>query len=81
MGLQFMDIFKEWASEYDATVTGHDEQYREVFAGYETMLNEVLIAEGYAEEVTYTEGYAHAEDFRAAESRARDARAGLWGAC
>ncbi|WP_214711405.1 trans-aconitate 2-methyltransferase [Exiguobacterium sp. s55] len=42
MGLQFMDIFKEWASEYDATVTGHDEQYREVFAGYETMLHEVV---------------------------------------
>ncbi|MFC4684416.1 MULTISPECIES: trans-aconitate 2-methyltransferase [Exiguobacterium] len=42
MGLQFMDIFKEWATEYDATVTGHDEQYREVFAGYETMLNEVV---------------------------------------
>lgn len=42
MGLQFMDIFKEWASDYDATVTGHDEQYREVFAGYETMLGEVV---------------------------------------
>ncbi|TCI28889.1 class I SAM-dependent methyltransferase [Exiguobacterium sp. SL-10] len=42
MGLQFMDIFKEWASDYDATVTGHDEQYREVFAGYETMLSEVV---------------------------------------
>ncbi|WP_251132861.1 trans-aconitate 2-methyltransferase [Exiguobacterium sp. s7] len=37
-----MDIFKEWASEYDAAVTGHDEQYREVFAGYETMLGEVV---------------------------------------
>lgn len=42
MGLEFMNIFKEWASEYDATVTGHDEQYREVFAGYETMLSEVV---------------------------------------
>lgn len=37
-----MDIFKEWATDYDATVTGHDEQYREVFAGYEVMLDEVV---------------------------------------
>lgn len=70
--------------EYDA-VSGLTDKYDRTLAFVwldpETMLNEILIAEGYAEEVTYTEGYAHAEDFRAAESRARDARAGLWGAC
>ena len=70
--------------EYDE-VSGLTDKYDRTLAYVwldpETMLNEVLIAEGYAEEVTYTEGYAHAEDFRAAESRARDARAGLWGAC
>lgn len=42
MGLQFMDIFKEWASQYDETVNGHDEQYKEVFAGYDRMLDEVV---------------------------------------
>ncbi|WP_214888553.1 class I SAM-dependent methyltransferase [Exiguobacterium sp. s142] len=42
MGLQFMDIFKEWATQYDTTVAGHDEQYKEVFAGYEEMLSEVV---------------------------------------
>jgi micrococcal nuclease len=70
--------------EYDE-VSGLTDKYDRTLAfvwlDSDTMLNEVLIAEGYAEEVTYTDGYAHAEDFRAAESRARDARAGLWGAC
>lgn len=42
MGLQFMDIFKEWASEYDSTVSGRDPQYEEVFKGYDAMLNEVV---------------------------------------
>lgn len=37
-----MDIFKEWASQYDTTVSGHDEQYKEVFAGYEEMLSDVV---------------------------------------
>jgi micrococcal nuclease len=70
--------------EYDE-VSGLTDKYDRTLAFVwldpETMLNEILIAEGYAEEVTYTEGYAHAEDFRAAESRARDAGAGLWGVC
>ena len=52
-----------------------------VWLDADTMLNEILIAEGFAEEVTYTDGYAHQRDFRQAESSARDARAGLWGAC
>ena len=52
-----------------------------VWLDSDTMLNELLIEEGFAEEVTYTDGYAHADEFRAAESRARDARAGLWAAC
>jgi micrococcal nuclease len=46
-----------------------------------TMLNELLIREGFAEEVTYTEGYAHQRDFRDAEDAARNAGVGLWGAC
>ena len=52
-----------------------------VWLDQETMLNELLIAEGYAEEVTYTDGYAHQRDFRDAEDAARAAAAGLWGAC
>lgn len=52
-----------------------------VWLDSDTMLNEVLVAEGYAEEVTYTDGYAHQSDLRAAEARAREAGAGLWSAC
>jgi micrococcal nuclease len=52
-----------------------------VWLNPDTMLNELLIEEGFAEEVTYTEGYAHQGDFRAAEARAREAGAGLWSAC
>lgn len=70
--------------EYDE-VSGLTDKYDRILAfvwlDRDTMLNELLIAEGFAEEVTYTDGYAHASDFRAAESSARDARAGLWGAC
>ena len=70
--------------EYDE-VSGLTDKYDRtlsiVWLDQQTMLNELLIREGFAEELTYTEGYAHAEDFRVAESRARDARAGLWGAC
>lgn len=70
--------------EYDE-VSGLTDKYDRTLAfvwlDQQTMLNELLIREGFAEELTYTEGYAHAEDFRVAETRARDARAGLWGAC
>ena len=52
-----------------------------VWLDQQTMLNELLIAEGYAEEVTYTDGYAHQRDFRDAERAAQQAGAGLWGAC
>ncbi|MEH7367452.1 SAM-dependent methyltransferase, partial [Priestia megaterium] len=34
MGLEFLDIFEKWANEYDASVSGKDEQYREVFRNY-----------------------------------------------
>ncbi len=36
-----MDVFEEWASSYDDAVTGNDPQYRDVFEGYDTILNEV----------------------------------------
>ncbi|SES68553.1 putative AdoMet-dependent methyltransferase [Oceanobacillus limi] len=41
MGREFLDIFEEWAEEYDRSVTGHDPQYEAVFANYDAILNEV----------------------------------------
>lgn len=52
-----------------------------VWLDQQTMLNELLIAEGYAEEVTYTDGYAHQREFQDAERAAQSAGLGLWGAC
>ena len=52
-----------------------------VWLDQQTMLNELLIAEGYAEEVTYTDGYAHQRDFQDAERAAQTSGLGLWGAC
>lgn len=42
MGLQFLDVFKEWATQYDEAVTGRDPQYADVFAGYDDMLDDVV---------------------------------------
>ncbi|MGN8644731.1 class I SAM-dependent methyltransferase [Gracilibacillus sp. HCP3S3_G5_1] len=41
MGREFLEVFEEWASTYDEAVTGHDPQYRDVFQGYDTILDEV----------------------------------------
>lgn len=41
MGLEFLDIFEKWANEYDASVSGKDEQYREVFRNYNEILEYV----------------------------------------
>ncbi|MBN8236052.1 methyltransferase domain-containing protein [Halobacillus kuroshimensis] len=38
MGMEFVDLFNQWASSYDDTVAGKDPEYREVFDGYEEML-------------------------------------------
>lgn len=38
MGLEFMPIFKDWAAEYDAEVTGKNPEYREVFRQYQKTL-------------------------------------------
>ena len=37
----FRTLFDEWSDQYDETVSGQDEQYREVFAHYEKILSEV----------------------------------------
>ena len=41
MGREFVDIFDGWADSYDASVSGKDPEYRDVFEGYETILSEV----------------------------------------
>ncbi|MGV2620468.1 UNVERIFIED_CONTAM: class I SAM-dependent methyltransferase [Halobacillus marinus] len=38
MGMEFVDLFDQWASSYDDTVAGKDPEYREVFDGYDEML-------------------------------------------
>ncbi|WP_101846389.1 class I SAM-dependent DNA methyltransferase [Halobacillus sp. Marseille-P3879] len=41
MGIEFVDLFNQWASSYDDTVSGSDPEYKEVFEGYEDMLQEL----------------------------------------
>lgn len=38
MGREFIPIFSEWAKQYDETVKGKDEEYREVFLHYPELL-------------------------------------------
>lgn len=42
MGREFDELFDEWSLTYDEFVLGKDEQYREVFDGYERILTEVV---------------------------------------
>lgn len=35
MGKEFIELFEEWAKTYDDTVTGHDEEYKDVFLYYD----------------------------------------------
>ncbi|WP_027724662.1 class I SAM-dependent DNA methyltransferase [Tuberibacillus calidus] len=41
MGLEFVDLFNDWADTYDSTVMGGDEEYKEVFQDYERILEAV----------------------------------------
>ncbi|WP_181350693.1 class I SAM-dependent methyltransferase [Thalassobacillus sp. CUG 92003] len=41
MGVEFVDLFDQWASSYDNTVNGGDPEYKEVFKHYEDMLGEL----------------------------------------
>ena len=41
MGREFIDIFDEWIHLYDASVAGEDPEYRDVFEGYDEILNAV----------------------------------------
>ena len=42
MGREFIELFEEWSEYYDDTVSGHDEEYREVFKDYEQILERVV---------------------------------------
>ncbi|MBH0231132.1 class I SAM-dependent methyltransferase [Halobacillus sp. KCTC 3957] len=41
MGIEFVDLFDQWASTYDETVAGNDPEYREVFSGYDEILGKL----------------------------------------
>jgi putative AdoMet-dependent methyltransferase len=41
MGREFIDLFENWATSYDDSVSGHDPEYRAVFNKYDTILEEV----------------------------------------
>ncbi|TMW72987.1 class I SAM-dependent DNA methyltransferase [Alteribacter natronophilus] len=41
MGREFVDLFDRWAESYDDTVHGVDEEYKEVFLNYNTILQAV----------------------------------------
>lgn len=41
MGLEFLDVFEQWADSYDESVGGHNREYKAVFAGYEQILEAV----------------------------------------
>ncbi|WP_407974437.1 class I SAM-dependent methyltransferase [Bacillus altitudinis] len=41
MGREFLSLFDHWAESYDDTVSGHDEQYKEVFRWYPAILKEI----------------------------------------
>ncbi|WP_339228882.1 class I SAM-dependent methyltransferase [Oceanobacillus sp. FSL K6-2867] len=42
MGREFIELFEEWAEDYDKSVVGEDPQYAEVFVNYDAILNEVV---------------------------------------
>ncbi|WP_199425674.1 class I SAM-dependent methyltransferase [Thermaerobacillus caldiproteolyticus] len=46
MGREFLDLFEAWADSYDQSVEGYDQEYREVFANYEEILNTVATKAG-----------------------------------
>ncbi|WHX99405.1 class I SAM-dependent methyltransferase [Neobacillus sp. DY30] len=43
MGLEFLDIFEQWADSYDESVGGNNREYKAVFAGYEHILEDVAV--------------------------------------
>jgi putative AdoMet-dependent methyltransferase len=46
MGREFIELFDEWSSSYDETVSGHDQEYKEVFENYDIILETVVNRSG-----------------------------------
>ncbi|MQR95465.1 class I SAM-dependent methyltransferase [Fictibacillus phosphorivorans] len=46
MGREFIDLFDEWSSSYDETVSGNDQEYKEVFHKYDEILETVVQRSG-----------------------------------
>ncbi|MGE7624542.1 class I SAM-dependent methyltransferase [Viridibacillus sp. NPDC096237] len=44
MGREFIYLFDEWAKSYEESVTGQHKEYRDVFEGYESILEKVANA-------------------------------------
>ena len=42
MGREFVEIFDKWVDTYDASVSGQDPEYRDVFARYDEILSSVV---------------------------------------
>jgi putative AdoMet-dependent methyltransferase len=41
LGLEFLDVFEQWADSYDESVGGNNREYKAVFTGYEQILEAV----------------------------------------
>ena len=41
MGREFIDLFDEWATTYDQSVSGYDKEYEDVFSNYDDILDTV----------------------------------------
>ncbi len=46
MGREFIPLFEDWATTYDATVHGADKQYAAVFKGYDSILDSIVALSG-----------------------------------
>lgn len=46
MGREFLTIFSDWATSYDATVSGNDPEYKEVFENYDELLTKIAYLSG-----------------------------------
>lgn len=80
---QLADGAQVWL-EYDE-VSGLTDKYDRTLAYVwltpDTMLNEVLVLEGFAEEYPYSKGARYEQEFADAEREAQRDGAGLWSAC
>ncbi|MEH7253608.1 class I SAM-dependent methyltransferase [Neobacillus niacini] len=41
MGREFLDVFEQWADSYDESIGGQNREYKEVFLGYDQILDSV----------------------------------------